>query len=656
MGNESSKTNATKTNPSLNGSNSSLLNPSHIAAPIPNNSMNNIMPPNQIINQNHQNPNHNFGGHREQIAPQEELTEDEKKKNLEKQVEDLEKDISYLGSAYNMKFNLPKEKSETSANFVARYKNRNSLVKTMTRRIRFVKQKLNKGISGEDISKIENMIKETQNNNQQICDEDSKLAAWKFYTNNIKEIDDTMDAILKDTQRNDSPHYNHIVDSIKKYRENPTQENMKVLQNYLEIYIDIRTRHGRKKDKDFRKKGRIRIQRMKFLAENLGLIDEFDKYKEKNMNLKDCSIQYEDTATKAALTARQRRYEEFLEINRQFKVLKDASEILITERMLTPEYVKNNMKEMKGYVETIKKARNFKVEWIEKHQQGDQENERGILERKLFAAYSENVKQVLETNVGLEAFVKACETENINQIEETRSAITSKLLIKDKKVEDLYKEYKKNYLNRLVRSGQVNYIVGAYDNTVPKHEVKDSDRLASILEGFSMNDDGDFETDRDREIFENNLDFVDLLYHGSLEQLAPKVKKYFEEQSEYKVTKEMTTKDYIFSHLSELDLYESRNTFKENIWNIREGLKDFLKTIMGNNYQTEISKNDLLHMTAYLAAFTKSLGFKFSKMTLLDKSYQGDLEEIEEKKQEALEQVLEEIENRDKKNKKQKKM
>ncbi len=633
-----------------------------------NGSMNNVMQQNRHIDNGelNENINENFQNlrrrnslpeHPIEFGIQKELTE-EKIAGLKEQLENLDKEISFLGNAENMKFNLPKEESEWSANFVARYKNRNSLVKAMTRRIRFVKERLNKGISGADISKIEKMIEETQNTNQQIYKEDYELALWKSYTNNIKEIDDTMDAILKDTHLNDSTYYDDIVNSIKKYRENPTQKNMKELQNYLKVYIDIRTRHGRKKEEDFREKGRIRIRRMKLLAKKLGTIDNFNKYKEtEESKIKaESTIQYEGTATKEALTARQRRNEEFLEINRKFKVLKDTSEILITERMLTPEYVKQNMEEMKGYIETIKKARDFRDEWRQKHQQGYEKNERGSLEEILYGVYWRKAEEVLKKNIGLEDFVHACEKGNANDIEKKREAITNKLLMKDEKVESVYKEYNKIHLNRLVRSNQVKYIVGAFDDNEKKYKLTaEADRLAGILEGYWMNDDGEFETDRDRKIFENNLEFVNLLYHGKLEELAPKVKEYFEEQLKYKVTKEMTTKDYILSHFSELMMHESRDTCKENIYDIREGLKDYLKKIMGGNYIDELFKDDIPYMSMYLVSFTQTLGFSHNTMQLLDTSYEGNLEEVEQEKQERLERVIEAIEKRDEKNKREQK-
>ncbi len=666
------KTEDIRRNQPLNSSNSIFGNTSHMEEQDLNNNMDNVTILNHQMEAGEQNDNINRNSHSsvmrdsltdqklgiegELNAPQgDKLTEEEKKEALKKQLDDLDREISVLGNADNMKFSLPKEESEQSTNFVARYKNRNSLVKMMTRRIRFVKQKLNKGISGADIEKIENMVKETEQTNQQIGEEDSELAAWKSYTNNKKEIDDTMDAILKDTHLNDSKYYDDIVDSIKKYRKNPTKENKKELQNYLKIYINKRTRRGKKKDEDFREKGRIRIQRMRLLADRLRNIDELKMNKEKNEVKAESKINYTGAATKNALTARQRRYEEFLEINKQFKVLKDASTILITQRMLTPEYVKKNMKEMKGYVETIKKAQSFLDDWYAKYHGNYPDNEQGVLMERLYTTYSDGVSDLFKTNVGLEDFVNACEVGDKDEIEKKRKSITNKIIINDKKVEDAYKEGKKDMYNRRVGAIHVRYIVGAFDKEIAKEKLDgDDSRLGGVLEGYLMNDDGKFESDKDREIFKKNLDFVDKLYYGSLDDYMQKVEKIFEEQSKYVVTKKMMTKDYIISHYTKIAFNEARNMFKQNILNVREGVRDALDKKIGGNYEKVLSKNDITKTTEYLTALTEVLGFGFNTMKLITEDFIDDMENDKERMREGFEELVDQIETRDKNIKKEK--
>ncbi len=524
---------------------------------------------------------------------------------LMEELEELDNYFSILGEKQQAKFKSVKGESLENANFVARYQSRNDLVKKMHRAVRLAKTKINdanQNLDEEELKKLNTMVKEAETAKTQIRAEDTGLKNWEIYSENNEAMDGVMDEIIADSGLTDSGVYKDVVKAIKRYRKDKSQKNFSKLQEKVEKYIKKRTDNYTKGEEKFKPKGRARIRRMKDLAARLGIYEQQKAYKKRAAMAEASKIQYKGTAaddmidysTEKLKNASERMQEAFA-IESKFDGLKVASKIIITARMLEPEYIMGHLDEMKQNAKCIKDALDFIEKRTEKqnqNQEGGVKSQEEIFEEKIYRHYALNINLNQKIFGKLDDYITACELGNQNQIEELRETMDSCGGMLEES-EEMCKEFYEDMDARMIAALRMAYVVGAYGKTKYGATLSaDKDRLGRVLEGFQLNEQGRFASEKDREIFEKNLVMMDTMYNGEPEQFLELVEKYMAEDKKLPMDETITTKEYMEEHFMELSNIASWDLMKANLKDLRPDVCKMIEEKYGEDYIKTLNAED----------------------------------------------------------------
>lgn len=609
MGNEV-KTAEKKANKPLNAPNAPFGNPMQMQQNAEDQRLNNVMMLNREMEEGEQ--------HRENILnPQAQQVQGEQAKvevkdkmkspdELKKELEDLDDAFSRLDMKERIGLKVPKGESVENKNFVARYQSRNDLVKKMHRAVRLAKTKIkdaNQNLDEEELKKLNTMVKEAETAKTQIRDEDTGLKNWEIYSENNEAMDTVMDEIVADSSWfTDSGVYTDVVKAIERYRKDKSDKNFKNLQVKVEKYIKKRTDNYTKGEEKFRPKGRARIRRMKDLAARLGIHEQQKDYKKRAAMTEASKIQYKGTAaddmidhsTEKLKNASERMQEAFV-IESKFDGLKVASKIIITARMLEPEYIMAHLDEMKQNAKSIKAAFDFMKERTEAQNQNQEEgvkSQEEIFEEKIYKHYTMNIKMNLKIFTKLDDYITACELGNQEKIEELRKTMEGCGGMHEES-EAMCKEFYEDMDARMIAALRMAYVVGAYGETKYGATLSaDKDRLGRVLEGFQLNEQGRFASEKDREIFEKNLVMMDTIYNGEPEQFLELVEKYMAEDRKLPMDETITTKEYMEEHFMELSNIASWDLMRANLRDLRPDVCKMIEEKYGADYIKKLNAED----------------------------------------------------------------
>lgn len=601
------KTAEKKASNPLNAPNAPFGNPMQMQQNAEDQRLNNVMMLNQEMQEGeeHRENAMNPQAQQEQEAKVEVKEVIKSPAQLMEELEKLDNYFSVLGEKQQAKIKSVKGESLENANFVARYQSRNDLVKKMHRAVRLAKTKINdanQNLDEEELKKLNTMVKEAETAKTQIRAEDTGLKNWEIYSENNEAMDGVMDEIIADSGLTDSGVYKDVVKAIKRYRKDKSQKNFSKLQEKVEKYIKKRTDNYTKGEEKFRPKGRARIRRMKDLAARLGIYEQQKAYKKRAAMTEASKIQYKGTAaddmidysTEKLKNASERMQEAFA-IESKFDGLKVASKIIITARMLEPEYIMGHLDEMKQNAKCIKDALDF----IEKRKNKQNQNQEGgvksqeeIFEEKIYRHYALNINLNQKIFGKLGDYITACELGNQNQIEELRETMDSCGGMLEES-EEMCKEFYEDMDARMIAALRMAYVVGAYGETKYGATLSaDKDRLGRVLEGFQLNEQGRFASEKDREIFEKNLVMMDTMYNGEPEQFLELVEKYMAEDKTLPMDETITTKEYMEEHFMELSNIASWDLMRANLKDLRPDVCEMIEKKYGKDYIKTLNAED----------------------------------------------------------------
>ncbi len=554
---------------------------------------------------------------------------------LKEELEKLDNAFSSLGVKEKTKIKRFKSESAENENFVARYKSRNALIKKMTQavgiaRVRIAKTDMAGGgqpLGEEDLRQLNTLVKEAKTAKEQIKSEDVSLRNWKVYEENKEAMDQLMDEIVEESNRlTDSPTYHAVVKAIGKYRENKTPQNFAKLQKKVAEYIRIRTKNGTKGEEKFKPKGRVRIRRMKDLAARLGIWQNGEAYRNRAQMTEASKIRYRGTAADDTIDQRteklkiaNQRMQEALAVEKQFHNLKVASQIMITDSMLEPEYVVAHLDEMKEYARLFSLAKACKENWIQKQRQRPNnavKTQLEIYEDRVYSAYEGKTEETLAVYEKLDDYIRACELKDQQQIRALRDEMNSKGVGgPTEEGKELCREYYDDLDRRQMEQFRLEYIVGAYGQTrygasLSTHK----SRMMSALNGIRLNEQGRFASEKDRENFEKDFALMDALYNGSVEELFEVVEAFIEKTPMLPMNESITREKYIKEHFVKLANIVDRDVVTENMKGIRPDVSDLFDKRKGRDYMKKIDvKRGGLGkpMGNTLPLFARQYGFSF---------------------------------------------
>ncbi len=556
---------------------------------------------------------------------------------------ELDNIFSILGSKEKTKIKQYKDESEENKNFITRYNARNMLVKKMAQAVRVAKVRIAQtDLGGEnlplgegELRQLNALIREAKRAKEQIKDEDVHLGNWKVYAENNDAMDKDMEEIVEDANRlTDSPEYKDVLTAIENYRRAKTPENFEMLQHHIAEYIRKKTHDGTKAESKFRPKGRARLRRMKDLALRLAFIEHQTKYKDRARMTEANQVQNKrsvanDMIRSEKLEAARQKMQEAFESERQFDCLKAPSQLMITESMLEPEYILENLEEMKEYARQISLAKIFKENWLKNQRRrpaGAVKTEREIFEDNVFTYYEEVSRPAMDIFANLADYIKACEKGNQKKIRTLREKMSQVAGVSNS-VGPTYegREFCRNYYDdmaiRRMEALRLEYIVGAYGETIyGKTLGKDQDRIARALNAVRLNAQGEFASEADQRNFEKDFELMDAMYNGSKEEFYELAEKYIEEVPMLPKIKELGTVEYLEAHFMELSERMLKDSMRANIRDIRPDVECMFNERKGEDYIIRINEIDgeLGTQLSYaLQAITKTYGFNYNRREFL---------------------------------------
>ena len=618
MGNEV-KTAEKKANKPLNAPNAPFGNPMQMQQNAEDQRLNNVMMLNREMEEGEQHRESLLNPQAQQVLEQGQLQAQQARPEVQnevmspaelmKELKNLEDVFSRLSRKEKTEIKELKGESEENKNFVARYQSRNELVKKMYRAVRLAKTKINdtnQNLEEDDFKEFNAIVKEAKTAKTEILAEDAGLKNWEIYAENKEAMNEVMDEIVEDSWFTDSGVYKDVVRAIKDYRKDASQKNFLKLQENVKTYIEIRTENYTKGEEKFRPKGRARIRRMKDLAARLGIYEQREAYKERAAMKGASKIQYKGTAADDVIDHRteklrnaSEKMKEALESERKFATLKSASEIMISARMLTPEYIMGHLDEMKDYAKRIEDARTFVNKWNEKqalnqNQVEEAKSEREIFEEKVYRHYA--LATIFVSNLAvykkLGDYIKACESGDQDKIQELRETMENCAGL-DEKGEKLCREYFEDMEIRLLGVLRLEYVVGAFGTTkFGKTLSADKDRLNRMLEVVKLNEQGRFASEKDREIFEKNLEMMDTLYNGEPKQFLEIVERYVHENKSLPMDESIVTRAYMEEHYLELTDISGWDIMRQNIVTLRPDVAELFVAKYGEDYIAKMNAED----------------------------------------------------------------
>lgn len=557
---------------------------------------------------------------------------------LKEELEALEQEFAVLKA--KSEFKNPREVSIENVNFKEKYQYRNNLVKKMAQTVSMSKTKIIRGgaLQEAERRRIQNMVEEVKIAKDQIKQEDVDLTNWKGYTESVDGIDEVMDEILADTHITDSKFYTHVVDAINAYRADKTPENFKILQNEVNAYIKKRTKKGTKAEKDFWEKGRRRIRRMKDLASKLNFIAGKEGFK---VQLNDYSkIRFRGTvATSMADEMNQTvkdKLDEAVASEREFAPLKALYTVAITEDMLEPDYVRGHLDEMKNYVRIISDAQSFLNTWELDHaneQEGVVKTAEEIHKDKLLSIYRGTAEAAIKHYKNLIEYIQVFDSGDQEAIDSAYKKLDKESYAAlDEKGKEYFKKGRRENLKRELSVARMRYIVGAYGTTANLNGA-DLDRLASMIDGFELDEAGAFASEEDRKNFERELTMFDVIYNGTAEEMVEQIEDYMARVKYRDWDKSQLTKQYLEDHCIEMFFYENKNAMKENLIRLRQDAAALFNGRHGADYLAKLEAADnnvSTNMAALLNSVVGMHGYKINDgkiITIFEEDLKADLEE-----------------------------
>lgn len=638
---EVTKTSERRMSAPLNASNSPFGNPMEMQQDQEDQRMNNVMMLNQEMEEGEE--------HRESIAaPQEQQMQERPVQlavdqeimlnatQLKEELEQLDDEFSRLGLKEKTEIKQFKGESQENTNFMARYKSRNILTKKMKRAVSLAKTKLNgadQPLGQEDLAQLNALVREAKIAKEQIKNEDVSLKNWEIYEENKEGMEQVMKEIVDDANFfTDSSTYYAVVRAIRKYRRHKNRENFAKLQKKVATYIKLKTHQGTKTEAEFKEKGRIRIRRMKDLAARLGLSLDEAAYKNRAQMEAASKIRYQGTAADDVIDQRteklkiaSQRMQEAMASEREFDRLKVACEIMITEHMLEPEYVRSHLDEMRGYVRQFAEARECKAAWEQKQRERPADAVKTQLEMfqdQVYDAYRSDSLLPLNMFAKLEDYIRACEQKDEKQISTLKAEMDKIAGMMStggpaEEGKEVCRKYYEDLDLRNLEKLRLRYVVGAYGETRYGNSLSaDKNRIARVMHAVRFNAQGRFASEKDREAFEKDFELMDVLYNGSAEELYNILVKFIDEIPGVQLEESQLTNEYLMEHFNELGEIIMMDTMRENLRDIRPDVKDLFNGRKGMDYMKKINASDKgfgAAVGSVMEALATVLGFNFNK-------------------------------------------
>lgn len=451
--------------------------------------------------------------------------------------------------------------SDAYVNYTNRLIHRDVLVQNMCDAIKYTKRNLGSEVQTSNWTSAAELLAQAQSMKESILQEDAKLEILGEQAQNMNEADAIMDDIMDDTHFTDSGYYSAVCDAVRSYKQTKNDETLAALKQAVGTYIDKRSNHGNK-TKFSTEKGKRRMERMKQLSDRLNSIKDLESTELKESEIvadivesgvKKDNEEKEKNRVKTELA-------KMAGIDKDCALQKECAQLVINNKMLDFNYVKEHPEELRNIIDIMKNAKE-NIDAI----QADEEKREVYPQYDIYMFVNRKANEIITKYARLEDYVNLClsKEQSDKDVEKLRKKLPY-LELTDEKVKTC-KEYCERYY---IKRRNFDYILKLYPDT-SKAKVDDWKRFASMCGDWNVNENGEFASDKDREMFEKDVKFLKTLLSGTDEECFDVLKEYYDELPILPINDETISIPYFEKNMVNLYYPMQKILNTENVFKVR---------------------------------------------------------------------------------------
>ncbi len=341
-------------------------------------------------------------------------------------------------------------------------------------------------------------------------------------------INDLCSQLLSYSSWGNSTYFKNVIKAIKNFQKLPakakTADATDTLYAALNTYIQIRSKSGKKKNYKW-PSGAKRVE----LADKLKDALESNYIISNKMFTADVQASA-DEIKKLSIDKIQTNINERVNkmagnthpdiINEERAAKSKYGEIyhlIITKDMLKPSYVRSHIKEFEKYIKLINKCNKDLTE-----------DNQYASSSKIYKLYYDQADLLCGKYKGLKDYVALCKDENSTE-NDLYSALSK---IQGWNGDPKYLDSAKTYYNHLEEQIKCQSIILDNFKNIEKDKLKqissDQDRFQALIKPWKTKDDGTPATDKDMEIYKENLRLFSTMYLGNSDEYLITAKEFIE--------------------------------------------------------------------------------------------------------------------------------
>ncbi len=341
-------------------------------------------------------------------------------------------------------------------------------------------------------------------------------------------INDLCSQLLSYSSWGNSTYFKNVIKAIKNFQKLPakakTADATDTLYAALNTYIQIRSKSGKKKNykwpsgakrveladklKDALESNYIISNKM-FTADVQASADEIKK-----LSIDKIQTNINERVNKMAGNTHPDIIKEEATAKSKYG---EIYHLIITKNMLEPSYVRSHIKQFKHYIELINKCK--------EDLNADKQYESSS---KIYKLYYDQANLLCGKYKDLEYYVKLCNNKNSTE-NELYLALSA---IQAWNGDPNYIDSAKAYYNHLEEQIKCQSIILDNFKNIEKDKLKqissDQDRFQALIKPWKTKDDGTPATDKDMEIYKENLRLFSTMYLGNSDEYLITAKEFIE--------------------------------------------------------------------------------------------------------------------------------
>ncbi len=341
-------------------------------------------------------------------------------------------------------------------------------------------------------------------------------------------INDLCSQLLSYSSWGNSTYFKNVIKAIKNFQKLPakakTADATDTLYAALNTYIQIRSKSGKKKNYKW-PSGAKRVE----LADKLKDALESNYIISNKMFTADVQASADEIKKlsigkiQESITNRvnQMAINKHPDIINEERAAKDRYgeiyHLIITKDMLKPSYVRSHIKEFEKYIKLINKCNKDLTE-----------DNQYASSSKIYKLYYDQADLLCGKYKGLKDYVALCKDENSTE-NDLYSALSK---IQGWNGDPKYLDSAKTYYNHLEEQIKCQSIILDNFKNIEKDKLKqissDQDRFQALIKPWKTKDDGTPATDKDMEIYKENLRLFSTMYLGNSDEYLITAKEFIE--------------------------------------------------------------------------------------------------------------------------------